>query len=111
MKSIEEILNSGERLPGKTQIDYKKAAAFKEACDILDGFKAKGVLTYKADDPREPLSYHAIQVKFNFESDYCQEFNAKEIAELLSKVDELLVDNEPVSGDWQLGSRLYGLKD
>ena len=111
MKSIEEILNADDRLPGKTQVNFDKAAAYQEAIAILDKLKAKKVLDYKADDAREPLSYHAIQVKFNFEDDYCQELDAKEISELLSKVDSLLVDSEPVSGEWQLGSRLYGLKD
>ena len=106
-----DLLNAKDRLPGKTQINFDKAQAFKEACEILDKLKAKGALDYTAEDPREQLSYHTIQIKFNFESDYCQEFDAREIAELLSKVDTLLVDSEPITGEWQLGSQIWGMTD
>ena len=112
-RSLRDIIFSddADRLPGKTQINFDKAQKFKEACEILDSLQAKGVLTYDAQDPREPYSYHTIGIKFNFEDDYCQQFEASEIAELLSKVDNLLVDGDPVSSDWQLGSRLYNMTD
>ena len=108
---MEDIIFADDHLPGKTQINFEKAQKFKEACEILDKLKAKGILDYKAEDPREPISYHTIQIKFDFDKDPIVEMDAREISELLSKVDSLLIDNEPVSGDWQLGSRLYGLKD
>ena len=111
MKSLEDIIFADDCLPGKTQINFEKAQSFKEACEILERLKAKGILDYEAEDPREPLSYHTIQVKFNFDNDPLVTMDAKEISELLSKVDKLLIDSEPISGEWQLGSRLWGMKD
>lgn len=111
MKSLEDIIYADDYLPGKTQINFEKAQKFKEACEILEKLKAKGILDYVAEDPREPLGYHTIQVKFNFDKDPMITMDAKEISELLSKVDKLLVDSEPISGEWQLGSRLWGIKD
>ena len=113
MKTLRDIIMSddADRLPGKTQINFEKAQNFKEACEILDKLKAKGILDYEAEDPRKPYSYHTIQVKFNFETEGEQLIDAKEISELLSKVDRLLVSEVSISGEWQLGSRLYNMVD
>lgn len=111
MKSLGEIINEPNYLPGKTQIDYEKAAAYQEALEILDTLVKKKQLTYTAADAREPIWFHTIQIQFNFDDNYCQEFEGKVISELLSKVDTLLIDSEPIAGHWQLGSTLYGLKD
>ena len=113
MKDWRDIIMSddADKLPGKTQINFAKAQSFKEACEILDKLKAKGILDYEAEDPREPYSYHTIQVKFNFEKECDQLLDAREISELLSKVDRLLVSEDSISGEWQLGSRLYNMVD
>lgn len=112
-KSLEQIIMSDEPdlIKGKSQINFEKAAAFKEACGILDKLKAKGVLDYEAEDPRKPYSYHTIQIKFNFKENEDQIMDAKEVSELLSKVDALLVSEGSPSGEWQLGSRIYGMTD
>lgn len=113
MKSLEEMIMSddADRLEGKTQINFEKAQNFKEACEILDSLKAKGILDYEAEDPRQPYSYHTIQVKFNFEKECDQVVDAKEISKLMAKVDKLLVSEDSISGEWQLGSRLYNMVD
>jgi hypothetical protein len=111
VKSLEDIIFADDRLPGEAQINFAKAQNFKEACEILEGLKAKGFLDYEAEDPSKPLSYHTIQVKFNFKREPMITMDAKEISELLSKVDKLLVDSEPITGEWQLGSRLWSAKD
>ncbi len=110
MKSLEDIIFADDHLPGKTQINFEKAQHFKEACEILDKLKAKGILDYEAEDPREPISYHTIQVKFKYDENGDQIIKGAEVSELLSKVDELLI-TESAGDEWQLGSRLYGLKD
>ena len=110
MKSLDDIINADDSLPGKTQINFEKAQQFKEACEILDRLKAKGILTYEADDPRESISYHTIQVKFNFDGEPIVT-EASEISELLSKVDRLLIDDDSITGEWQLGSRIWTMKD
>lgn len=102
--------DEADKLPGKTQINFEKAASFKEACELLDKFKEKGILDYEAEDPRKPYSYHTINVKFKYDENGDQLIKANELSELLSKVDELLI-TEGRAGDWQLGSRLYGMTD
>lgn len=104
------LSDEADRLPGKTKINFEKAASFKEACEILERFKAKGILDYEAEDPREPYSYHTIQVTFNYDENGDRILKTNELSELLSKVDELLI-SEGGSAEWQLGSRLYGMID
>ena len=107
----ERILSDeADKIRGKSQIKFEKAASFKEACEILDSLKAKGILDYEAEDPREHYSYHTIQVKFNYDENGDQIMNSNEIAEVLSKVDEILI-SEDSANEWQLGSRLYGMTD
>ena len=113
MKDWRELILSDEAdlIKGKSKINFEKAQAFQEACEILDRLKAKGILDYEAEDPRKPYYYHTIQVKFNFETEEDQVIDADEVAELLSKVDRLLVAKNSISGEWQLGSQIHSMTD
>ncbi len=111
MKNWREILESDEaaRIKGKTQINFDKAAEYQEACELLEKLKQKGLLEYKAEDPREPYWLTAIQVRWIYDEHDMQSIPAKEMAEILSKFDFITVANED---EWiQLSSRLHGMAD
>ena len=103
------LSDEADKLPGKAKVNFEKAASFKAACEMLEGLKAKGVLDFEAEDPREQYSYHTIQIRFKFDENGDRLIKTSELIELLSKVDELLVTEG--RDDWQLGSRLYGMID
>ena len=108
MKDWREVLESDEmhRIKGKAKINFEKAAQFKEACELLDKLQAKGLLEYTAEDPRNPYSLHAIQIRWKYDDGDMQTLPPKELAEILERMDYVTV----VNGDeWiQLSSVEYG---
>ncbi len=110
-RSLKEAIMSDEPniLPGETQIDFKKAAEFKEACEILEKLKQQGKLDFKAEDARKPLGMHSIQIKWKWDDADMVEISAKEIAKVFSKMDTMVITNgDPTIA---LFSTLYGLKE
>lgn len=96
-------------LPGETQINFAKAAEFKEACEILEKLKQQRKLDYVAEDARKPLSLHSIQIKWKYDDADMVEISAREIAKVFSKMDTMVITNgDPTVA---LFSTLYGLKE
>ncbi len=104
------LSDEADLIPGKSRILYDKAQKYKEACEMLKSLSDKGLLTFKAEDPLRPYSLHCIWIKWNFE-DKLPEIPTNIMAEILSKMDTLLIDDDPLVSEWQLSSRLYVMVD
>ena len=83
---------------------------YKEACDMLGELSWRGLLDFEADDPLKAYFLHCINIKWNFENGN-PEVSSKEVIDILSRMDSLLLDNEGISGEWQLSSTLYVMCD
>lgn len=110
-KTLEEAIMSDEpnMLPGATQINFKKAAQFKEACSLLEKLKQQGKLDYKAEDAKVPLAMHSIQIKWKYDDGDMAEVPAKEMAKVFEKMDTICVTK---GIDWiALFTTLYKMRD
>ncbi|MBE5838218.1 hypothetical protein [Butyrivibrio sp.] len=109
IKDLEKVLFSDEVecIPGKSHILYDKAQNYKEACELLKVLSKRGLLSFNADDPLRPYFLHSIWIKWNFENINCPEVDTKDLIDIFAKMDSLLLDNEGISSDWQLSSKLY----
>lgn len=108
---LEEAIMSDEpnMLPGETQINFKKAADFKAACEILEKLKQQGKLDYVAEDARKPLFLHSIQIKWKYDDGDMMEVSAKELSKVFANMDTVVITNgDPTVA---LFSTLYGLKE
>lgn len=111
IEGLEKIIMSDEAdlIRGKSRILFEKAQNYKEACALVEKLRQDGFLEYEAEDPLRPYTLHCIWIRWNFDKNGTLVIPAPAMAELMSKMDKILLEKE--ASEWQLSSRLYVMVD
>lgn len=110
-QKFEEVVydEKSELISGDYIVHTDKKAEYEEALQLLIqlGKEYPNTFSYEVDDPEKPYFYHSIFIKFRYRDDGLLSFKAKLIADIISKFDDISLDEEPISGEWQLGIQIY----
>jgi len=106
-KYIDALLNEApEKLTMPCKVSKIAYENYEKVLILLAQLKGKGKCTFTYDSIFEPYVMHCINIQWKPDSDGYLELNAKEIAEVLEKMEGIVID-EQSQNEWQLSSRIY----
>ena len=104
---VDAIFNTEtEKVEPPYKVKKKAHENYQKALILLAELKGKGKCDFTYDSIYEPYVMHCIYVQWKADSDGYIELDAKETAEILAKMDGIVID-EQSENEWQLSSTIY----
>ena len=107
MDFIERVLYNDDSLTVREPYHVNEDAMEKymHLIEVLNEYKAKGVLDFKADHYAKPYSLHSITINWVYDEDGYSIMETDEVKRMIELADTLLTENG--SNEWQLSATLY----
>ena len=104
---INAVLNEeAEKLEAPYKVDKIAYENYEQALILLAQLKGKGKCDFTFDSIFEPYVSHFIDVQWKSDEAGYTELNAKEIADILRRMEGIVID-EQNANEWQLSSKIY----